>query len=374
MKTLILSCNTGQGHNSCAKAIKEIYDAKNEECVIDDALRFISPSASEFISGWHVRIYRHLPKVFKFSYNVIEKFPNATFGDKSLSYRFFSLGSKKLTDFIKDNGFDAVVCTHVFAAMMLTEGIKKHGLDVKTSLVHTDYTLSPGTKASNLDKYFLPVDELIEQFKCDNIPYEKMITSGIPIRQEFYEHIDRAEAKKKLGIPENFHHIVMMCGSMGCGPIPKMINEFKKIVEGDWYLTVICGTNKKLFDKIKEEHKDDKRINVLGFVNDVPLLMDSADLYITKPGGISVTESTAKGLPMALINVVAACEEDNRLLFLKYGCAIEGKTPKELAENCARVLGDEALLSELHKNVAEMQKLNTSKIVYETMKELVENN
>ena len=26
MNTLILSCNTGQGHNSCAAAIKEYYD------------------------------------------------------------------------------------------------------------------------------------------------------------------------------------------------------------------------------------------------------------------------------------------------------------------------------------------------------------
>ena len=38
----ILSCNTGEGHNSCAKAIQETYAAHDETCDIVDALQFIS--------------------------------------------------------------------------------------------------------------------------------------------------------------------------------------------------------------------------------------------------------------------------------------------------------------------------------------------
>ena len=247
MKTLILSCNTGQGHNSCAAAIKEIYDRNNEFCVIEDALRFISPYASDFISGWHVRIYRHLPTVFKFSYNVIEKFPNVTFGDKSASYKFFALGAKKLVEFIRDGGYDAVICTHVFAAMMLTAGAKKYFLDVKTALVHTDYTLTPGTKASNLDIYFLPVSELAEQFRCKNIPENKMITSGIPIRQMFYDKIDINDAKEKLGIDKDARHVVLMCGSMGCGPISKIAGKLSAAMRENTTLVIICGRNEKLY-------------------------------------------------------------------------------------------------------------------------------
>ena len=54
MKTLILSCNTGEGHNSCAKAIKEYYDTVGDECVIKDGLEFISPKVS--IMGSHLHI------------------------------------------------------------------------------------------------------------------------------------------------------------------------------------------------------------------------------------------------------------------------------------------------------------------------------
>ena len=37
MKILILSCNTGEGHNSAAKAIREYFLSNNDECDIKDA-------------------------------------------------------------------------------------------------------------------------------------------------------------------------------------------------------------------------------------------------------------------------------------------------------------------------------------------------
>ena len=32
MQTLILSCNTGAGHNSCAQAVQEAYHSRGEIC------------------------------------------------------------------------------------------------------------------------------------------------------------------------------------------------------------------------------------------------------------------------------------------------------------------------------------------------------
>ena len=51
MRTLILSCNTGAGHNSCAKAIQEVYQSRGDVCDIYDALLFISKRASKFMAA-----------------------------------------------------------------------------------------------------------------------------------------------------------------------------------------------------------------------------------------------------------------------------------------------------------------------------------
>ena len=68
MNTLILSCNTGQGHNSCAAAIKEYYDQMGQPCAVEDALAFISEGISAFISWGHSTVYRHLPWLFRLGY------------------------------------------------------------------------------------------------------------------------------------------------------------------------------------------------------------------------------------------------------------------------------------------------------------------
>lgn len=61
MRVLILSCNTGGGHNSAASAIKEYFESVGVFCEIKDALAFDSQTKSDFISWGHVFIYKRIP-------------------------------------------------------------------------------------------------------------------------------------------------------------------------------------------------------------------------------------------------------------------------------------------------------------------------
>ena len=56
MRVLILSCNTGEGHNSCAAAIQAEFESRGDQCLTMDALNFISEGTSKFVSKWHVRL------------------------------------------------------------------------------------------------------------------------------------------------------------------------------------------------------------------------------------------------------------------------------------------------------------------------------
>ena len=67
-------------------------------------------------------------------------------------------------------------------------------------------------------------------------------------------------------------------------------------------------------------------------------MMDSADLFLTKPGGISTTEAMVKGLPMVLVNVVGGCETPNLEFFVSHGGAATADTPEAIAALCKRLL------------------------------------
>ena len=72
------------------------------------------------------------------------------------------------------------------------------------------------------------------------------------------------------------------------------------------------------------------------------LYMDSADLCLTKPGGISITEAVVKKLPMVFVNAVAGCEQYNMDFFVKMGAAVTSASTKELAKESIRILESEA--------------------------------
>ncbi|MEI3088628.1 MAG: hypothetical protein V8T01_01090 [Oscillospiraceae bacterium] len=91
----------------------------------------------------------------------------------------------------------------------------------------------------------------------------------------------------------------------------------------DLDVTVVCSTNERLRKELMERYIGRKDVHVLGHVEDMSLLMDTADVYLTKPGGISTTKAAVKGLPLVLMNTVGGCESYNLQFFQRAGAALE---------------------------------------------------
>ncbi|HZJ90727.1 MAG TPA: glycosyltransferase [Oscillospiraceae bacterium] len=336
-KVLLLSCSTGQGHNSCAKAIKEYFSLQGVDCEIRDALDFVSVRFAAFISWGHSFVYRHLPGLFQWGYRRSEN-KSSSFGETSTVYRFFASHTKKLRQYIIDESFDAVICTHQVGALMLSHIQKKASLDVQTAFVATDYTCYPGLHACYLEKNFISGEEQIEAYLECGIPQNQIIASGIPVRPDIFEHREKGEAKRQLNIKGSSCHLLMMSGSMGCGPMKKILRYVVEELPDNTEITVICGTNKRLYRSLNRKYKIDSRIHIVGYTDEVSLYMDASDLYLTKPGGISVTEAAAKKLPMVFVNAVAGCEQYNMDFFVEIGAAVTAGTDREIATKSISLL------------------------------------
>lgn len=362
MKILILSCNTGQGHNSVANAIAEMLDARKISWQMEDALSFVSDRTSKFMSWGHSFLYCHCPEVFQVGYEVAERHPQAL-SEGSVAYRFFARGADDLYEFCRAHEFDTVICTHVFAALMLTEVQRTHELPVKSYFVATDYTSYPGVQDSQMDVYFIPDDRLRDAYGD-----KFTVTSGIPVYQQFFQAMDKAEAKQALGLSPWTRHILIMCGSMGCGPMEEIAQQIAGSMADDCVVSIICGTNRRLYRKLTEEYRDDPRVQIYGFVHDVHKMMASADIYVTKPGGISTTEAMAQGLPMVLVDAVAGCEDYNMDYFREMGSAEASKDPKRLAQLCLELIANTSRREEMAAQLLKNRK-NGARIICDYLQE-----
>lgn len=362
-KVLLLSCSTGQGHNSCALAVKEYLEEKNISCEIKDAFAFISAKVSNFMAWGHCFMYRHLPGLFRWGYRYSEKHP-AVFKENSGIYKMLTLGAENIYQFIIREQFDGIVCTHPFSAMILTHILKGHSLQVKTAFIATDYTCYPGMEFCNLQHYFVPGKCLVKEFEKSGVPRGTIIATGIPVCKKMYDRTDKADAKRLLGIGSKNKHLLVMCGSMGCGPIAKIVKHISKGLAEDMELSVICGTNKQLQRNLEKMYGRNEKIHIVGYTSQMSLYMDSADLLLTKPGGISITESAVKKLPMAFVDAVAGCEHYNMDFFVKMGAAVTSDSAKELAEQSIRILKSDAQRKKMEDALQNYQYLGGAEIVF----------
>lgn len=354
MNVLILSCNTGGGHNSCAKAIAAELQSRGHTCRIDDALAYVSEGTSRFVSNWHVRFYRYFPKLYNKGYAYAGSHP-ASFDESSAASRLLRRGCQRLRRAISDGGFDAVISVHLFPALMLTFIQHSDPLPIRTLFVATDYTASPSCDRIRPDVCVIPDASLTDEFAAAGIRRETIAPCGIPVRAALYQKLPSAEAKKRVGIDPSHRHLLIMTGSMGCGPMEELTQLLANLLPASYDVSVACSNNEQLIRRMQRAFRKKPNIHICGYIDNISAMMDSADLFLTKPGGISTSEAMVKGLPMVLVNVVGGCETPNLQFFVSHGGAATAQTPEEIAELCRDLLSDDEKRGAMHDALVRMQ-------------------
>lgn len=369
MRVLLLSCNTGEGHNSTAKALMTVLEERGVECRMEDVLACLSPKFSKFVCNWHTRLYKYAPKLWDTSYRVLER-GGGDADETTPLYDILAIGARKLWEIVTDGDYDAIICVHVFSALMMTELRRKWGVKEPCFFVDTDYSVPPFLEQAELDGYFIPGESLIDEFVQAGYAREKLIPSGIPVRREFYTRGDRARTRAELGLPAEGIVVLLMCGSMGCGPLRQIgVDLAARMPEGSTVVAV-CGKNEKLYEAMAGLQNSNLR--VLGYSPNVPEYMDAADLIVTKPGGLSSTEAANKHLPMVFINAVGGCEEKNFQRFRDSGFAVGSKEASDVVEQAVELARNARARQEMTERLEAHFNVNSAQLIADTVMKAIQ--
>ena len=118
----------------------------------------------------------------------------------------------------------------------------------------------------------------------------------------------------------------MLVGEFGLGN-KTTIMVFKALIRlfKNLQVVAISGKNEKMkkkLNKIVENTESIDRIKVLEYTNQVPELMSISSYIITKPGGLTSSESLISHLPIVIINPIPGQEEENAEFLVNSGAAI----------------------------------------------------
>ena len=318
MKGLIFSITAGQGHNQTAKVLSDYLNASGVECSYMDVFEYINPLLSESVSKLYLMSSKNMPQIYGGGYRMCEK--RDAGANHMLPKMTNAFLAKRLLKLVRKEKPDVIICTHVFAALLVTYLTGHIDIQTRTIGIVTDFTIHPYWEDTNLDYYVTASELLTNQGVKKGIPEYKFKPFGRPIDPKFSRRKDKKEARKELGL-EDKDTVLVMSGSMGFGNVLEEIKELDRL-NLDYQIVTICGNNKKLKSQIdKLEMK--KTIYNYGYVNNVDIFMDAADCIVTKPGGLTTSEALAKGLPMIMNNPVPGQEDRNVEFLLNAGAAMK---------------------------------------------------
>ena len=138
MRILMLSCNTGEGHNSTANAIREVLEQRGAECEMIDVLgTCISPAFSKFICNAHARLYKYAPRLWDAGYRVSDKKQlEQDEEDFKMLFDLLRHSAQKLEKLIQEgNEYDEVIAIGPLVMMKFVCAVtKKYGVKTIVSM------------------------------------------------------------------------------------------------------------------------------------------------------------------------------------------------------------------------------------------------
>ena len=387
-KVLIMSASTGGGHNRAARAIKEELTNKSVkgitiDCEIIDSLKIVNGTMDKLISRGYEKSAKYTPKAWGGVYKLTETnlISRNEFKDNPLT----SLVSRKLKKLIEIKKPDLIIGTHPFPMIALstlkrnsisyannesntfTESLHKYyeNLNIPPLVtVLTDYTTHSAYIQNEIDYYIAGHEYVKELLIEDGIDSDKIKPYGIPVEKSFLSHRDRAVVLSELNLDPNKFTVLLMGGSFGAGSIKDTLSELISI-DRDFQIIVVAGRNKSLKDKLDKtialnQDNIDKKICVLGFTDKMNDLLASVDILVSKPGGLTTTESLLKEVPMIVPYFIPGQEEENLDFLSNCGASLRTSKKYTLSIILKVLIDNPDRIDVAKQNIRSIKKLNAS--------------
>ncbi len=364
-KIIIFYASYGGGHLSAARSIKECidnnYDSFDSELI--DCVKYINKALDIVTTTAYSEMAKKVPNAWGHIYKQSEKGPLAKIS--SASNKIMAI---KLNKLLQEKQPDLIICTHPFASQMCSYLKKKEKLNVKIATILTDFAIHNQWIVGHeyIDYFFVSHLGMKEALIKEGISNDKIYATGIPLSNKFLLKYDKSEILKSFGLSPNKKTVLFFGGGeFGLGK-SQTFNIFKSFVlnNNNIQIVAISGKNGKMkedFENFVEENHKENSVKILSYTDKVAQLMSISDLVVTKPGGLTTTESLASGLPIVVINPIPGQEEENAEFLEQNEVAIWIKKGDNVEEILNKLFSDPDKMQKMKIRARLMAKRNSTK-------------
>lgn len=351
---LIFSASYGGGHRRVSYAVERAISSINKDIKtkIVDLFAHLSPAINNFNSYLYVTTMRKAPFLYGGLYNISYDLPLNNFLNRMTG----KIGLEKLLEVINELNPKVILSTYPTYGGMISELKKRGEINVVSTVVITDFVAHSQWIYPLVDQYFVSSDEVKYHLIKKGIFPETIKITGIPINSDFLMPINRAEVLKKYGLKDGITTIFVMAGMFGMTRGVEEICSVVKDISIEIQTVILCGNDEKLFQNIMNMCSNNSNIKPILGLGEVHELMDISSLLISKSGGITVSESLAKELPMLVYRPLSGQEYYNAMFLSNTGAGIIVEDEDELRNILKHILVNNACLQKMKESARVIKK------------------
>ena len=371
-KILILYAKYGGGHSSAANAIKNYIDNHfdDTETNIVDCMEYINKAINKISTSTYKRITSSTPRLWKTVYyhsekGLLSKISNGT--NKFMARKLFHL--------VEEYKPDIIISTHMFSTQMISYLKKKNKVHSKLATVLTDFAPHDqwlvGCKYG--DFFFVSNDKMRDTLINDfGIHKSKVFSTGIPLSEKFQEKFNKEDVYNSFGLtPEKKVILFFGGGEFGLGKdrTVSILTSLTKHID-EYQIIAVSGKNKKMYDAFTEVANNlgnPNELKIFDFITNVPEAMSISSLVVTKPGGLTSSESLASSLPMLIINPIPGQEEENAEFIEQAGAGLWIRPTDDVDLVINNLLNSPDMLQRMREQAEKISRKNATRDICETI-------
>jgi processive 1,2-diacylglycerol beta-glucosyltransferase len=294
---------------------------------------------SRVVSDGYLQMVKTIPQMYRYIYDRAERATEVG-PFRTWAHQFTA---QNLRPLIERERPDAVVCTHAFPSGAMAEYKRMYDDAPPVVGIVTDYAVHYFWIHDNIEGYCVATEAMREVMIERGIEPDRVQVSGIPVDPRFARGDEPVGAlRERLGLPRDRPIALVMGGGLGIGPLERTLRAMES-VPAPIAAVVIAGRNARVEARVlATADRVSYPVRVVRFVDNVYDYMHAADVFVTKPGGLSTAEALAAQIPMVLLKPLPGQEERNVRVLSDWGVAVRTRRIDEIPQTLSALLTDSA--------------------------------
>ena len=332
-RILILTAGYGEGHNAAARALATAFneDAPDTALVVD-IFALTCPRLNSFVRRAYLAAINGTPRLWKQVYALMDRPGFMTGGIRMLG------AQSRMLEAVIERERPAAICSTFPAYAALLQRLSAAGrLPAPHYNIVTDsISINSVWWRAGRDGWFVPNEDTAEVMRAAGVDAARIHVTGFPVTPFFRKNEGVVGRPGLAGGAAPRVLYIVNSGTRNAEATARLL-----LGEEDWEITCTVGRDESLRRTLSAAASGRRRqADILGWTDQIPRLLMTHHVVVSKAGGATTQEAIAARCPMIVNQVVPGQEEGNCELLLRHRAGALATSPASVIATLRAAFSD----------------------------------